>query len=361
MRSAVALTVLRKGAGKARIFQRLVSNSQIPERVSEIGKQANDIDEIDKLVKDPENIKRISEEIQSWQEKGIFSVTYGEKDYPCALTALYDPPVILFYKGANLSLINETTFLSVVGSRRADLAGCEIASNIAEEIANRGVCVVSGLARGIDGSAHRGALKAATNFPTVAVLGNGLLSVYPRQHEELAEDILSAGGLLISQFEPDTKPWPYNFLNRNQIIAGMSLGTIVVQATARSGSLVTARYAMEYGKEVMVFPGTISDPRYDGSNDLIKQGAYLITGVIDVEEIFPQIKSVRSLELKGSNRDSLPIGQIAMIEVLKKQGALHADKLAEGMGWPDSFNQDILELELGGILRRTPGNLVELV
>lgn len=299
--------------------------------------------------------------IDAWSRQGISLLAISESMYPGRLRCIYNPPPILFVRGGRSRLRDETPLLAIVGSRRADLCGCEIAAQFGKTLASAGACIVSGLALGIDAAAHRGALESLSSFPTIAVLGNGLASVYPASNERLAFKILDRGGLLVSQFEPDEKPYPVNFLNRNRIIAGLCLGTLIVQATKNSGSLVTARYSLEEGREVMVVPGAITDPRYEGSNNLLKQGAAAVTGIQDVYEIFPQLKKIETAgSADGSPTAERTPLQAAIIRMLRAESPLPYDALVRKLGPADSLASDLLDLELGGIVERLPGNRVAL-
>lgn len=170
--------------------------------------------------------------------------------------------------------------VAIVGSRRATRAGRDFAHGLARDLASGGLAVVSGLAYGIDAAAHRGALAASGL--TIAVLGSGLARVYPRAHEGLARDILAAGGAIVTEYPPDTGPRKHRFPERNRLISGLTLGVVVVEATTRSGSLITARMAAEQGREVMAVPGPVTSPLAGGCHRLLKSGAALIEDADDV-------------------------------------------------------------------------------
>ncbi|MDC0357622.1 DNA-processing protein DprA [Oligoflexia bacterium] len=313
---------------------------------------------------------RCAEDLQRWSKGGIRTIALGSAYYPSDLANIFAPPPLLFYRGcgdhATLGAqLKGSVCFSIVGSRKADVQGCEIALAMAQALAQKGVCIVSGLALGVDGAAHRGALRSTSTFPTIAVLGNGLETVYPTMHERLAGEIIERGGILLSQFEPGERPYPSNFLNRNRIIAGLSGGVLVVQASQRSGSLVTARYAMEEGREVLVVPGSITHSQYEGSNRLIRQGAVLARSVEDILEELPQL-NISKTEEKVATRatEKLPPAQAEIIAVLRKQDSVHYDELCrrvKGQGKKEGlFAENILELELLGRVVRVPGNLIAL-
>ena len=206
-------------------------------------------------------------------------VTLADPDYPKALLEIADPPPLLYAKG-NIALLNKLS-IAIVGSRNASVQGEKNAEAFAQGLAVHGLCIVSGLALGIDGAAHRGALKAKGD--TIAVVGTGLDMVYPAQHRDLAHQIASSG-LIISEFPLGTLSKPQNFPRRNRLISGLSLGCLVVEANLKSGSQITARLSAEQGREVFAIPGSIHSPLAKGCHQLIKQGAKLVDSLQDIIE-----------------------------------------------------------------------------
>lgn len=206
-------------------------------------------------------------------------VTLADPEYPKALLEISDPPPYLYAKG-NLALLNQPS-IAIVGSRNASVQGEKNAEAFAYDLCQHGLCVVSGLALGIDGAAHRGALKA--NGATIAVVGTGLDIVYPAKHRELAHQIVERG-LMLSEFALGTPSKPQNFPKRNRIISGLSLGCLVVEANVQSGSQITARMAAEQGREIFAIPGSIHSPMSKGCHQLIKQGAKLVDCTQDITE-----------------------------------------------------------------------------
>ena len=206
-------------------------------------------------------------------------VTLADPDYPKALLEIADPPPLLYAKG-NIALLNKLS-IAIVGSRNASVQGEKNAEAFAQGLAEHGLCIVSGLALGIDGAAHRGALKAKGD--TIAVVGTGLDMVYPAQHRDLAHQIASSG-LIISEFPLGTLSKPQNFPRRNRLISGLSLGCLVVEANLKSGSQITARLSAEQGREVFAIPGSIHSPLAKGCHQLIKQGAKLVDSLQDIVE-----------------------------------------------------------------------------
>jgi DNA processing protein len=220
-------------------------------------------------------------------ERGREIVWLSDPAYPALLKQIHDPPARLFVRGA----IPDGPAIAVIGSRRATLYGRHVACRLARQLSDCGVVVVSGLARGIDAAAHRGALEGAT--PTVAVMATGLDRIYPPEHAELAETIAATGAIL-TEAEEGTLPLPGRFPVRNRIISGLSLGVVVVEAAERSGALITARMAAEQGRDVFCVPGSIDNPLAIGSHRLIKDGAKLVQTVEDVLEEFPTLARARA-------------------------------------------------------------------
>lgn len=204
-------------------------------------------------------------------------ITLSDPHYPQALLEIPDPPPILYAKG-DLQLLGMPA-IAMVGSRNATAQGEKNAEDFAQALCHAGLCVISGMALGIDGAAHRGALKA--NGATIAVVGTGLDIVYPARHRELAHQIV-ARGLILSEFAIGTPSRAQNFPRRNRIISGLSLGTLVVEANVQSGSLITAKLAAEQGREVFAIPGSIHSPVSKGCHQLIKQGAKLVDNIQDI-------------------------------------------------------------------------------
>ncbi|MBI2104334.1 MAG: DNA-protecting protein DprA [Candidatus Omnitrophica bacterium] len=208
---------------------------------------------------------------------GAAIVTLADAAYPTRLKTIPDPPLALYVRGT-LTAADETA-IAIVGSRRASPYGRQCAERLSEDLALRGITVVSGLALGIDGAAHRGALRAGGR--TLAVLGSGLARLYPPAHERLADQAAEQGAVL-SEYPLEAEPLPHHFPRRNRLISGLSLGVIVVEASARSGALITADCALEQGREVFAVPGPMTSVTSEGTHRLLKQGARLVTSVEDV-------------------------------------------------------------------------------
>jgi len=315
--------------------------------------------------------------------------------YPAALRQIHDPPLALYIRG---SVPIEGAAVAVVGSRHASRYGLQTAERLSYELALRGVTVVSGLARGIDGAAHRGALKAGGR--TIAVLGSGLSVVYPPEHEPLAQQITQQGAL-VSEYPMTMQPLAQNFPRRNRLISGLSLGVVVVEAAARSGALITADCALEQNRDVFAVPGPITTPTSQGTHHLLKQGAALVTSVEDILEelglapqparsnparvpapeptdpaIGPRPSAVgRMVEQEHSGgRDVAPIGAgvqapravpvgLHLVEeeqrvfaCLSREEPRYIDTITEdsGMG-PTEVSSALLQLELRRLVRQLPG------
>src|SRR6185369_10255489 len=235
------------------------------------------------------NLQAVAEaEIRAVKKLGGDILLLDDGVYPSPLREIYDPPIVIYVKGSWSQCLDQPC-IAVVGSRRCSTYGQNAALMIARDLAHRGVTVVSGFARGIDGAAHRGALEAGGR--TVAVLGTGIDECYPRDHRRLAAEILDKGGALVTQFPLGTPPVSENFPYRNRIISGLSLGVVVVEASENSGSLITARLAMEQNREVFAIPGNITSRNSFGTNYLIKgAGAKLVQQWQDIAtELPPQI------------------------------------------------------------------------
>ena len=207
------------------------------------------------------------------KKNNIDIISIEDKQYPNILKEIYDPPICLYIRGNNEILNNES--ISIVGCRKATDYGRKVARDFAYNISKRDINIISGLAIGIDSEAHLGAVEA--NKKTIAVLGNGLDTIYPKENINLSQKILDSGGAIISEYPLGIKPKKENFPARNRIISGMSNGLLVVEAKEKSGTLITVDFALEQGRDVFVVPGNIVSENSVGTNDLIKQGAKLVT------------------------------------------------------------------------------------
>jgi DNA processing protein len=265
-----------------------------------------------------------------------------EENYPEVLREIYAPPVLLYYTG---TLEPDARRVAMVGARRFSGYGQAAALEFGEKLAAAGLTVVSGAARGIDTFSHLGALKGGR---TVAVLGCGVDIAYPSENRKLLYDIADSGGAVISEYEPGTRPLPAYFPARNRIISGLAEGTLVLEAAARSGSLITAEMALSSGRDVYAVPGSIYSPGCAGCNHLIQQGAKLVTEPKDVLEEF----NLAPAENKSSAKVKLTAEEQAIYQVLSFDHALSLDEIM--MSLPDgeiaNLSYLLLEMELKGIV-----------
>lgn len=249
--------------------------------------------------------EKIENDMKWMEQPSHHIIHYEDKFYPVLLKEIEDPPLVLFLIG-NKTLLTQAQ-LAIVGARNASHYGATNAMHFAQCLAESGLVITSGLALGIDAASHQGAL-AARQGKTIAVLGTGLQHIYPSSHKGLAKRITEADGLLVSEFNLDTKAYPHHFPRRNRIIAGLSLGVLVVEAALKSGSLITARLAAEYGREVFAIPGSIHHPLAKGCHYLIRQGAKLIETATDIlEELGPLYDAAQQIMLSEQEKSgSLP-------------------------------------------------------
>ncbi|MDH4235528.1 MAG: DNA-processing protein DprA [Gallionella sp.] len=286
-------------------------------------------------------------------------VTLADSDYPQALLNITDPPLLLYVKG-RLDLLNRSA-IALVGSRNATPQGIGNAEAFAKSLSDAGLCIISGMAHGIDAAAHRGALCGQGNNQgsSIAVVGTGLDKVYPAANRDLAH-ALAQQGALISEFPLGTPPLPANFPRRNRIISGMSLGCLVVEASLQSGSLITARLALEQGREVFAIPGSIHAPQSKGCHALLKQGAKLVESAQDILEelggslVTPDPSSAaQGIETKGAGcalLEHLGFDPVD-VETLKIRSGLTIAELSAML----------LTLELSGHISTIPGGLYQRI
>ncbi len=301
-----------------------------------------------------------SKELAQVREAGCRLLTWDEPAYPARLREIYDPPPILYIRG-NVELLNRH-MISVVGARRPTPYGNQMAMKLARDLADRGLVISSGMARGIDASAHKGALSSATGM-TIGILGCGIDVVYPKENKKLFEEVEQRGAI-ISEFPMGTFPAPQNFPIRNRIIAGMALGVVVVEGEQYSGSLITARLAMEFGREVFGVPGNATQPSSFGPNQLIKQGAKLVTGWEDVVEELPTpiraelmpVETASAEERAALVEASLAPAEKPLYDLLSVDQARHVDELVEISGLSSSeVLAALFDLEMKSVVRQLPG------
>jgi DNA processing protein len=228
----------------------------------------------------PQFFESIHDQIQQYKSNDIHVISIFDKEYPESLKQIYQPPWAIFAKG-NLSLLGREPKLAVVGSRQGSQYGKSAIHFIFPRLIEKGVVIVSGLAKGIDTFAHESALQLNGN--TIAVIAGGLYHIYPKENTDLALEMMKTQ-LVLSEYPPDTKPEKWHFPARNRIISGLSFGTLLIEANIKSGSLITANYAVNEGREVFALPGSIFNPLSSGTNHIIQQGAKLITSAEGILE-----------------------------------------------------------------------------
>jgi DNA processing protein len=301
--------------------------------------------------------ENIEEELSLAQKYGVEVLTINDKDYPARLKQIPDPPIVLYVKGKILP--QDDVSIAIVGSRGASFYGLSTAEKFAQELSELGITIVSGLARGIDSSAHRGALKSKAR--TIAVLGSGLAEIYPPENKKLFDQIVESGAA-ISEFPMKAKPLAHNFPRRNRIISGLSLGVIVVEAAKNSGALITADFALEQGREVFAVPGKVDSTTSFGTNRLIKQGAKLVGSVEDIiEELKPQLeihlKEIKKNEIIEDKPLDLSKDESRLYDIISFQPK-HIDEIVAESGFSiNSVLGALMQMEIRHLVRQLPGKL----
>jgi DNA processing protein len=309
-------------------------------------------------------LKDAEREVEEAAKADCRLIAFDSEDYPSLLKQIPDAPLLLYVRGDVKVLAQHG--VAMVGTRRPSAYGSSVAHRLAHDLALRQLVVVSGLARGVDSASHRGALEAKGK--TVAVLGSGIDVIYPRENKKLAEEVARSGAV-ISEFPLKTGPTPENFPIRNRIISGLSLGVVVVEAAEYSGSLITARLALEQNREVYAVPGNITTAQSFGPNHLIKQGAKLVDQWMDVIEEFPaEIRM--ALMPPAESAESEPIGaqtaslfeasltpeQRSVFEVLRADQTTFVDEIVGAARVPHPrVLAALLQLEMNGLIRQLPG------
>lgn len=360
-REALIALNLIEGIGPVRVRQLLehfddasailgASQSQL-RRVHGIGEDTAD------AIAQWETTTDLAGELKRMEEFGCHAVIQSDPEYPASLREIYDPPVVLYVKGELLA--KDTNSIAMVGSRQTTHYGVETARRLAYQLAYVGTTVISGGARGIDTAAHQGAMSAKGR--TLCILGTGINIVFPPENKELF-DRIAGNGALLTQFPFNRRGDRQSFAIRNRIVAGMTLGTVVVEANLTSGALITANFATDYGRQVFAVPGRIDSPRSKGCHDLIKKGAKLCENAEDVlsefEYLFPSSNRAPSpaetgvlpgIELSDNEQkvyDALDNTEVAMDEVIRRS-ALPASAVSVAL----------LSLEMKRLVRQAPGRL----
>ena len=308
----------------------------------------------DALAKVPPQLAERWQAVQAWRSGGAdrHLIVLGDPRYPPRLLQTADPPLLLYVQGKPACLSDDG--LAVVGSRHATPQGLDNARALGRALSDRQLLVFSGLAAGIDGAAHEGALLGAAG--TVAVVGTGLDRVYPARHRELARRIAERGAL-VSEYAPGTPPLAENFPQRNRILAGLSLGTVVVEAALKSGSLITARLAAEAGREVFAVPGSIHAPQSRGCHALLRQGATLVETAQDI------VDELAGMAQRPPSPPPAPTAADGPVDPLLQalgEDATTLDALQVRTGWSAAeLAVRLLELEFAGQVARMPGGLYQ--
>jgi DNA processing protein len=301
----------------------------------------------------PEIFDLANKEID-WVEKNNYTVlSFEDERYPDYLREIFDPPFVLYCAGQTETL--KETAVSVVGARKPTPYGKAVAEKLARDLASAGIVVVSGLARGIDSTAHWGALKGGK---TVAVLGSGLDYIYPKENKSLFKKIIERGAV-VTEFPRKSPPLAFHFPQRNRIISGLSLAVVAVEAAKRSGSLISARLALEQNREVMAVPGNITSGLSQGTNWLIKTGAKLVEDWKDVVEEFPSPLKEKFLAGKKEKKEGVPsltAREQKIIEHIKTDTLTHIDEIVEKSELSVAeILSLLLDLELKGLIVQSPG------
>ncbi len=361
---ALALT---EGLGPSRI-RKLVEHFGTPDRVLQVSLtelEATGMRAVSaQSLATGKSLELAQDEVARVGQAGASIISLSDMEYPARLKEIYDPPVILFVKGS-VELLSKPG-LAVVGTRHPTPYGTGMAERLATDLAGRGLVIISGMARGIDTAAHRGAIAAKGK--TIAVLGTGIDIFYPKENTRLAEQILAFGGAIISEFPIGTSPQPQNFPIRNRIISGMSAGVLVVEAAEYSGTRITSRCALEQNRDVYAVPGNVTNKNSWGPNTLIKQGAKLVATWEDVwEELPTDIQDVlRSAQPESSTSGTASLfpddvqspHEQKLLKLLKPDESTHIDELVEMLENEMSSSEifaALFELELNAKIRQLPG------
>ena len=307
--------------------------------------------------------EKVDKELALAKQQGVNIVALSDPSYPECLRQIYDPPPLLYVKGKLPMTLNKgfdkVRSIAIVGTRNASEYALNFSRNLGQVLAEAGIVVVSGLALGIDGAAHLGAVKAKVG-QTVAVLGSGVDVVYPYKHKGLSEKIATSHGAIVSEYPMGTPPNAQNFPGRNRIICGLTRGVVVVEGNKKSGAMITASYALEEGRTVFAVPGRAGDNRAAGVLDLLKQGAVLVDSVQDILDEFGWSQVV---EVTNSPLEELPESIRSIALVVESKESLLLDDIVSATG------KDVGEilpaltlLELKGIIKRLPsGRYISLV
>lgn len=344
MDETIAIIALQKLKGVDYAVKRSLIEGE--DRVANLfeGRKKHTSDGISKKIAAFQGWDEIDRHIEKIHGVGAEIITIKNSNYPVQLSNIPDAPLVLYKKG-RFAIGPDT--IAIVGSRRASFESLNMAEKIAQSLSSVGITVISGLARGVDAAAHRGALKEKGK--TVGVLGCGIDICYPPENRSLFEK-MGQEGCILTEYSPGERPLQHHFPARNRIIAGLSKGILVIEASQRSGSLITARLGLEYGREVMAIPGSIFDEGYRGANSLIKQGAKLIDGIdAIISSCFPALTVKKDKQVDLSDNERYIYGVIGPTKI-------HVDEVIEKSGMETRHVMAILtSLELKDKIQGIPG------
>ena len=357
----VALNLV-EGVGPVRVRQLLEHFGDAPAILAASRNQLLQVggigDDTANAIADWEKSVDLANELKRIADSGCRIVIQSDVEYPASLREIYDPPIVLYVKGALTA--KDRNAVAMVGSRQTTHYGIETARKLAYQLAYVGVTVVSGGARGIDTAAHQGALAAKGR--TVCILGTGLSIVFPPENKDLF-DRIAENGAVITQFPFNRNGDKQSFAIRNRIVAGMTLGTVVVEADLHSGALITANFATEYGRQVFAVPGRIDSPRSKGCHDLIKKGAKLCEGAEDVLSEFEYLFPSSNKPPSPGETGVLPALELSeneqkVFDVLKTDDETSIDEVIRKSGLPSSaVSVALLSLEMKRVIKQLPGKL----
>jgi DNA processing protein len=343
------------GIGKVN-YNTLIDQFGTPEKIfaahsKELEKVAGITPSAIKSIQNFQGSAQVDRELNLIESKGVQVITLKDVRYPENLKKIYDPPPFFYLKGALLD--QDQTSFAIVGSRNPSEYGTITTKRMSRELSLSGLTIVSGMARGIDSSAHYGALTAKGR--TIAVLGSGIDVIYPPENIKLYQSI-AACGAVISEFPMGTEPLAYNFPARNRIISGLALGVLIVEASLRSGSLITARFALEQGRDVFAIPGNINSYKSKGTHKLLKEGAKLVDSTQDIlEELNLYIASLRKTTGQQTLLPTMNATSQLVYQVLQDQ-PLHIDEIILKAGLASNqVSAILLDLELDGLIKQLPG------
>lgn len=343
---------LTPGLGRTALFKLQRAFGDFPAALQAPPQQLEAIGLSRKIIADipPENDPRYLGTYRKLEALQVRLISFWNDDYPPLLRQIHDPPALLYLRGT----LPTTDCFAIVGSRRASAGGLQLTRELSSQLAGHDICIVSGLARGVDSAAHRGALDAAGQ--TVAVLGCGIDRVYPPENARLFHEIIE-NNAIISEYPPGTPPLAGHFPGRNRIISGLSRGVLIVEAAAGSGSLITGDFALEQGRELFAIPGALQNPNSCGPNRLLKEGACLVTETADIlQALWPGRSTRQQYQQSESFSKTLQGEALAIYQQLDGQPQ-HVDEIGRKCGLtPMEVSAILLDLELQGGVQMLPGN-----